>query len=87
MFNLSGPATVNEYDGGFSAMVSMIELPDTNSTIEIDIMDRGVTATPNGNYYASVGGATRYTVVVVSVSQSFSQSVATISRSSLKTNR
>ena len=37
--------------------------------------------------YASVGGATRHTVVVVSVSQSVSLSVATISRSSLKTNR
>ena len=34
-------------------------------------------------YYASVGGATRHTVVVVSVSLS----VATISRRSLKTNR
>ena len=42
-------------------------------------------------HYASVGGATRHTVVVVSfchsVSQSVSHSVATISRSSLKTNR
>ena len=68
MFNLSAPATVNEHDGGFSAMISMIALPDTDSPIEIDIMDCGVTATPNGNYYASVGGATRHTVVVVSVS-------------------
>ena len=43
------------------------------------------------HFYASVGGATRHTVIVVSVSQSVSQSVslsvATISRSSLKTNR
>ena len=34
-----------------------------------------------------VGGATRHTVIVVSVILSFIQSVATISRSSLKTNR
>ena len=37
--------------------------------------------------YASVGGATRHTVVGLSFSHSVCQSVATISRSSQKTNR
>ena len=49
MFNLSAPPIVYEQNGAFSAMVSMIA-PSGGSTfqIEIDIMDRGVTATPNG---------------------------------------
>ena len=51
MFNLSAPATVNEYAGKFPVMVSMIA-PSGGTTfpIKIDIMDYGITATPNGKY-------------------------------------
>ena len=51
VFNFSAPATVNEHDSGFSAMVSMIA-PSGGSAfpIELDIVDHGVTATPFSKY-------------------------------------
>ena len=45
--NLSAPPVVYEQNLTFSAMISLIA-PSGGSTIEIDIMELGITATPFG---------------------------------------
>ena len=47
VFNLSAPLVVYEQNSTFSAMISLIA-PSGGSTIEIDIMELGITATPFG---------------------------------------
>ena len=49
VFNLSAPPVVYEQNSSFSAMISLTA-PSGGTTfqIEIDIMERGITATPFG---------------------------------------